>query len=482
MKTAMVCEKQESLRGMMLDKILNSVRKHGLIRRGQDVLVAVSGGADSVAMLLALTELKRLLGLRLMAAHLNHHIRGNEAKKDAEFVRTLAAKLKIPFVGGDADVPRLAKSRGLSMEMAAREARYEFLADAARKKGADMIVTAHTADDQAETVLLKLCRGAGPRGLSGIPRETAINGMRVVRPLLDVTRVEIESFLRQRKQAWREDRTNRDTAYLRNLVRHELLPMLESRLNPGIRAALIRTADILREEDDLLDALARTVLVAPASGRHGALEITKLAKQPLALRRRAICLWLSDSGVPRDAIDFGSIERVEKLMAQKKGSGRVEVAGAWLVRRRYNRIEIVHPTSAISGSWSAMLKVPGRTILKEMGLRISISLKPGLVRQKNPRLGRLPAFASLRRRRSKSLRLLVRSWQPGDRMKPFGMKGSKKLQDIFVDEKVPATERNNVPVFECDGEIVWIPGYRVARGWEVRNPADVAIQVRVERV
>ena len=236
----------------MLEKTQHSVRKHGLIRRGQHVLVAVSGGADSVAMLLALDELKRLLGIRLTVAHLNHHIRGNEAKKDAEFVRKLAAGLKIPFVGGDADVPRLAKSRGLSIEMAAREARYEFLADAARKKGADVIATAHTADDQAETVLLKLCRGAGSRGLSGIPRETTINGVRVVRPLLDVTRVEIESFLRRKKQAWREDRTNRDTAYLRNRVRHELLPMLESKLNPGIREALLRTADILREEDDLL--------------------------------------------------------------------------------------------------------------------------------------------------------------------------------------------------------------------------------------
>ena len=476
--------------------IWTSIGKKRKTLAGKHAVIAVSGGADSMAMLIALNETAPLLKIRLTVAHFNHHIRGKAAAADARFVKQIANKLELPFVIGELDVPKLARRDGISIEMAARKARYDFLARTVRKLKADAIATAHTADDQAETILLKLARGSGPRGLSGIPRETRINGVPVIRPLLDVTRAEIEAFLLERKQPWREDKTNRDLSYLRNRVRHEILPLLESNLNPKIRETLVKTADIMREEDQLLDQMARKALskiAAPISRRTPgktkfALNVVKLRKYPLALRRRVISLWLGNCDVPAEAIDFDGIARVEKLAEQKEGSGQVDVALGWIITRRHAILAAVRGNKHTSESRghrpvaaARKVRIPGRTVLKRAGLVITTSLNPGLMKQGKLRIGEFPAFASLRLMPLDKIRLLVRSWRHGDRMEPFGMNGSKKLQDIFVDGKIPVDERGDVPVFECKGRIVWIPGYRVASGWEVENPGDVALQIRVER-
>jgi len=252
----------------MLAQLQNTIRKHRLLSFGEHVLVAVSGGADSVALLCALRDLSPSLGLRLTVAHLNHRIRGRAADRDAAFVRRLARRLKAPVALGRTDVPHLAKREGLSLEMASRKARYDFLAAAARKVKAHVIATAHTADDQAETVLLKLIRGAGPKGLAGIPLEATLRKTRIVRPLLEVSRDAIVAFLRERSESWREDETNRDESFQRNKVRHRILPLLESELNPQVRTALRRTADILREEDGWLDSLAASLLASCRRGTH----------------------------------------------------------------------------------------------------------------------------------------------------------------------------------------------------------------------
>ncbi|MEK7751289.1 MAG: tRNA lysidine(34) synthetase TilS [Acidobacteriota bacterium] len=464
----------------MLAQLQSTVRRHRLLPRGRRVLVAVSGGADSVALLLALHELAPRLGIRLTVAHLNHRIRGKAADRDAAFVRRLAHRIQLPVVVGRADVPRLARNSGLSLEMAARQARYDFLAKAATKVEADVIATAHTADDQAETVLLKLIRGAGPKGLAGIPYRATLRNMSVVRPLLDVTRPEVEAFLRERGEPWREDLTNRDETFLRNKVRHRILPLLESELNPKVRQALRRTADILREEDLWLDRLAASRL-ARCRSATGTLAIPALGKRGLAERRRVLRLWLAEAGIPPEMVDFDAVDRINRLLAGPKTGGTANVAGTWTVTRQYDALAIRKTRHTAPPPYHRTIAIPGQTLVKEAGLKITASVAPGLIKDAKARPGLYPARASLNWAAVGNRRVTVRSWRPGDRLRPFGMTGSKKIQDIFVDEKIPAEWRPRLPLFECGCEIVWLPGYRVAQGWEVRRKTAPSLQLTVDR-
>ena len=388
---------------MFIQQLRRSLRTLGIPARTKRMLVAVSGGADSVALLVGLQRVAPGLGIQLRVAHLHHGLRGAEADADARFVRALAKRLKILCVTGRADVRALARKEKISIEMAARAARYAFLADAARRwgrrGGAAAIATAHTMNDQAETVLLRLARGAGLRGLAGIPPERLEGEVRVVRPLLGVRRAAIEVFLKEAGQAWREDSSNDDRAMLRNRVRHEVLPLLAARLNPRIVETLARTAEILRGENE---------------------------------------------------------SRVGASLATPAGADK---------RRPYKMGSIT-------------VRVPGETRVPELGVGVETCEGRKVIRERGKAVGALPARASIAWARLGRRKLVVRSWRAGDRMAPLGMAGSKKLQDVFVDAKVPAARRGRVPVFACGGEIVWIPGYRVARGWEIRGGERI-LEIRV---
>ena len=457
---------------------------HSAIPSGSHILVAVSGGADSMALLHTLHGLAKSKRWRLTVAHLEHGIRGKTSREDAAFVRALALRLKIPCVMARVKVPELAKRNGISLEMAARQARYAFLARTARKVGADMIATAHTADDQAETLLLKFLRGAGRGGLSGIAPATVVSGIRVIRPLLEVPRSQIEAYLRGQNNIWREDESNTDTVFLRNRVRHELLPLLEREYNPGIRKTLQRTRDVLSAEDEWLDDLARGILAEcldesaalpplPQGERVGGrvpLQSDRLSAYPLAARRRVIRLWLFGQGVPEEGLAFDAIARVNQLAGKTTGSGTTELIGGWKVRRHYDSLLVESPREVESPTIRVKLKIIGKTVISEWGITVTTMLRPGVCREKGRGPGKLPSKASLNAALLDKRNLWIRGWKPGDRMVPFGMKGSRKVQDILGDAKIPRAERHLVPVIECDGEIIWIPGYRIAARWAVSNP------------
>lgn len=417
--------------------------------------------------------------LRLTVAHLNHGIRGKRAGEDAAFVSALARRLRIPCVVGKARVPLLARRRGISLEMAAREARYAFLAATAHKVKADMIATAHTSDDQVETILLKLVRGAGRGGLSGMADHAMIAGIPLVRPLLNVSRARIEAFLRERAIQWREDESNQDRAFLRNRVRHELLPLLERDYNPKIREALLRTREILTAEDEWMDEMARGIL------GEGVLNPTLLRRQPLAARRRVIRLWLAGQGVPADCLDFDGVARVDSLLETSQGSQMVELPEGWRVRRQYDRLSVTRPTVPEERKGGSIrpvrVKIPGVTVAKELGLRIQVSLAPGIHRERGAGPGGLPAMATVSARVLGKRVLWVRPNQAGDRLAPFGMKGSRKVQDILVDAKVPRADRARIPVLVCDNRVVWLPGYRIDRKWAVEDPGEVNLQIAAGR-
>jgi tRNA(Ile)-lysidine synthase len=363
--------------------------------------------------------------------------------------------------------------------MAARHARYRFLSRTARVVRADAIATAHTADDQAETVLLRLTRGAGTQGLAGIPWVGEQHGVRIVRPMLGVTRAEVVAFLRRSNMEWREDETKCDTFCRRNLVRAEVIPLIEKRINPRVRDALRRTADIVRAEDDWMQALARTAL-ARWRLPDRSLDAAGLRRMPVAAARRVVRLWLTDAGVPVEHVDYSLVERVIELA---RTGGSIPVGPDLRVASRKKRIIAERITPATEHAFSpSKLRTPGVTMPPGAGFRITAALAPGVIKDRAARVGVLPARASLNGDVLGRRSLSVRAWRAGDRILPMGMQGSRKLQDVFVDAKFPPSRRRSWPLVLCGREVVWVPGYRVARGWEVLPGTRRIIRLIVEEL
>lgn len=469
----------------MIRKIQTAIEENNLFSIGEKILVAVSGGADSVSLLYALHAVAPKLDVNLTVVHLDHQLRGVESRADAKFVKELATHLGVSFLAGRANVRQRAERKGLSLEMAAREARYEFFLRMAKKTGARTVATAHTADDQAETVLLKLARGAGRSGLSGIASDIVLNGLRVVRPMLNITRDEIITFLNENQFSWREDVSNSDLSFLRNRVRHEIIPMLESRLNPAIKDTLLRTAEIFKEEDKWIENQAEDILGKCVTYAAGSISLNRelLISQPLAMRRRVLRRWLVLSGISSDLVSFDTVIRVDQAL-RRKGTGRkIEIGGGWIVQVCYGELVVMEKGDTMVGKpFRKRVLIPGETVLLEEGLRIIATVESGIVKPKPTCVGTLPAKASISRLSVGRYGVYVRSLRVGDRIAPLGMTGSKKLQDILVNDKVPSHLRNSIPIFESSGNIIWLPGYRVARGWEVKDSSAPAIQLSIQRI
>lgn len=423
---------------------------------------------------------------RLTAGHLDHGIRGKAAGSDAAFVKTVARDLNIPCVVGKADVPALAARDGVSLEMAARRARYAFLARTAGKIRADVVVTAHTADDQVETFFLKLCRGSGRGALGGIRDGvplaelvpgSPVPGQKVVRPLLRACRREVLDYLQRHHIVWREDASNADTAFLRNRVRHDLLPLLERDYNPRVKATICKTMDVLTEEDEWLDGLALEILkCCQRSG--GALEAALLAAYPKAARRRVIRLWLVGQGVPEDLVDFDGVAGVDGMLTRRRGSQSLDIGRGYRVVRNYEWLSVNQVTKPCI--FRRRIAIPGETLIPEIGVRVVASLGKGVVRECGGKPGDLPAVATVDAGVWRNRVMVVRSRKAGDRMQPFGMRGTKKIQDILVDEGVSRAKRDGVPVVECGREVVWIPGYRIAGGWAVAGESGRSVKLVME--
>lgn len=367
------------------------------------MLVGVSGGPDSVALLDALVR----LGHRPHVCHLNHRLRGKESDGDAKFVRQLAEQYSLPVT--------IKTQKVAGDENACRQARLAFFEQVAKKTGITTIALAHTADDQVETFLMRLIRGAGVTGLGAISAERTIGKLRVIRPLLNVSRAEVLKYLNAHGLKYRLDSSNADRRFLRNRIRHELLPLLERDYNPGIRDALRRTAEILRAE---------------------------AAGDPVARERRMI-----------RGMSFQQVEELRKL-ARKDEALRV------------------------TGSW--VINLAGKTMIGELGVVLECA---GLTAPSDERQGGVKPPHSKEQFDADALgkHPFVRTWHDGDRFQPLGMKGEKKLQDFFVDAKVPRGERGRVPlVCAADGRIAWVVGYRMSEEFKVSSKTKRVLRIRFE--
>jgi tRNA(Ile)-lysidine synthase len=456
-------------------RVLRTIRKHGLCPQGGRVLVALSGGPDSVALLHILRALETRGELTVTgAAHFNHQLRGADADADEQFCRELTDAIGLAFEAGRADVAAIASQTGRSIEDAARTARYAFLQAAADRCGADAIAVGHSLDDQAETFLLRLIRGAGARGLAGIrPRA----GM-VVRPLIEVSRAELRQYAAEHRLRFREDASNGDVRIARNRVRLELMPQL-LQYSPGIVATLAREADVARLDEEYLEAqaieAAASVVLHQEDG--SSVDAGALASLPPALAARVARIALT-AAAPNRFVGFQHIESLLELARAADGA-TVALPGG-LALKRHGRIGLAgRPETPFSNLCRFPLSIPGEVALSGWAVSAERLDAPA---QLPPDCGRggLAMIAADPVRGP----LAVRTRRRGDRFRPFGMGGrGRKLQDFLVDRKVARTDRDRLPlVVDGDDRIVWVVGQSVAEDFRVTAPQQGVILLKARRL
>lgn len=459
----------------LLEKVRSTVQKFGLLARGDGVVIAVSGGADSIALLHILVELRSELGLMLHVAHLDHGLRP-DAGHDAQFVRQMAGQLGIPVIGETVDVRGLAASQRRSLEDAGRQARYRFLGRVAAAVHAQKVATAHTRDDQVETVAMRLLQQASWEMVAGIPPSRPIGRAVVVRPLFEVPRAEVIRYLHDRGLAWREDPTNRDLRFLRNWVRLDVLPKIERR-RPGTREMLWELGETARRADHELMRLAEDA-AARLGRREGPgvqIPLREFRRHPGALQKRMVS-WMVRQIAGTDQSHSAVLEeRAVRLGATGRPGREVAIDGC-VLRYGYDVVEVV-PTPAVPPDREYRLPVPGEVAADAFGMVISAEV-PNRGAVEAPVAGSsdevyLDAAAVGREIR-------VRSWRRGDRFRPLGLRGTKKIHDYFVDEKVPRWERSRIPlVVDAQDRVLWIVGHRVDERGRVRDGTARVVRLRV---
>jgi len=443
---------------------------------GQRLVVAFSGGADSTALLTLLRAVSGALGIELITAHLDHGLRGSESQRDRKAAESMAQELDAPFIWAKADCQALARAESLSVEEAARKARYRFLERVRHERNADYIATGHTADDNAEVLLLNLMRGAGPQGLAGIP---PVRQGHILRPLLTFWKEELLDYLKAKGLSWVEDSSNRSLSFTRNRVRHDLLPRMAQDYNPAVKAALVRTARLIQAEESAWEEILAGL--KPGVGWEKGEEAIRLLAGQLTGLNRALGRRLVREGVrcltgQTQALTMAHVEDVLELASSGTDRGLDLPAGlrAW-VQGEY--LFLGTPPREADVSFEYPLVLPGLVHLKELGLELRADISNEFQHSEPRNLGPFQAVMDLNRL---ALPLLVRNQRPGDRFQPLGMKGRKKLHDFFIDAKVPARLRPRTPLVLDQEGIVWVGGLRIAErvraGTETRQAVVLTLK------
>jgi tRNA(Ile)-lysidine synthase len=448
---------------------------------GERVLVAVSGGPDSVALLHLLRSLHDELSLTLGVAHLDHGLRGAESQADARYVKSLARRLDLPVTVGRADVPAYATEKGLSLETAARELRYSFLEEVAEGQKYDRVALGHTASDRVETVLQHLLQGTGLYGLRGMP---AARGP-FIRPLLTAWRSETEAYCRQQRLRPRLDATNLDPeGALRNRLRHELLPQLRAQFNQQVEEALLRLAEAAEAELDWTEPQVQAAYrrLARENEASVGLDLAGLRELPPGLRFRVWReAWTHVYGNNME-IRAAHYEALERLLEESQTGRKVTLPEDFRVEKMYNELFLGTSLASLEpdGRWpERVLPLPGRVDLPEIG----VTLRAKLLTACPKNLGHAQREMVVADADRVAAPLRVRPWQAGDTLIPLGMSGHKKLQDLFVDEKVPARQRERLPlVVDGAGTVVWVVGVALSETVRVTSRTRRYLRMTVKDV
>ena len=449
-----------------------------MISQRDTVLAAVSGGPDSVCMLHALASLRKELGFELRVAHLDHRFRGDESRADAAFVRELSESMGLPCRCEEENVPAFLLSHAMSKQDAARMIRYRFLVRVAKQEYCQRIATGHNADDQAETVLMRVLRGAGPDGLAGIPPKR--DGT-IIRPILSLWRSEIEAYLGEHDLPSRLDASNLESEYTRNRIRNELMPQL-AEYNPGIGRSLVNLATIMTDiaaHLDRLTDLALPELVKSARLGHFALDSTKLAGYDEALQRSIVRRVFESLRPDIAPLPFRHVEDLLHLVRRAEVGSGVELPAGGRAQLEHGQL-VVSDGPHEAGLPTRELSVPGEAVFPQAGLTITAELVTG--RDASSRPDATGDDEALFDWSAVQSPLTVRGRREGDRFRPFGMNGSKSLKQFFIDSKVAASFRNAVPLV-CDAKgIMWVVGMRRSAAAPVLGSTDTVLRLRATRL
>jgi len=460
---------------VLLERIVAAVARHHMFSTNQRAGVAVSGGADSVFLLHALHELAPRWNLHLSVVHIDHGIRGPASHDDAEFVRSRAASFALPFHLQTADVPAIDDN----LEQAARRVRHDFYGRLLTDGTLHRIATGHTRSDQAETVLYRLLRGSGLAGLAGILPVTSEG---LVRPLLNIDRAEIETWLRARNIPWREDVTNSDISYARNRLRHRVLPLLREDYNPNLDHALAQLAILARDEEQYWDHEISTIL-APLLAAPGPLILpTSLLTGSPAVARRIIRRAVEVVKGDLRQIDFPHIERVLQMAGATEGHDRVQLPGVDIMRSfEWVRFAPLVHDGPRERYFTTPLTVPGSAELPGLSTRITLQLREVLEPPEScatvvDELDWYP-FPSHLPPNGASPGLELRNWRPGDQYRRSGQSHEQKLKELFQEFRVPLWERRNWPIITYNGNIIWTRRFGAAEQYRAGSGSRYILRV-----
>jgi tRNA(Ile)-lysidine synthase len=501
----------------LAQKTLEHIRRLELLKAGDRLGVAVSGGADSVGLLRILLALRAEIGLVLSVVHFNHKLRGAESEEDERFVSNLARDLELEYHGANGDAAAEAAASGVSVEAAGRELRYAFFGElmseaADGSSPLDKIATGHTLDDQAETVLMRIVRGTGMRGLAGIypvfdiEKDDELVG-EVVRPLLEVRHGELVRYLTEIGQSWREDSSNRDAKFTRNRMRHALMPLLERQFNLSVQEALSELAEIARGEEDYWQTeIAGWMGTAihwaepewAKSGQQGLVQLQPFDPQlrerleqpgPLVMNATVDRMWLLSEpiGVQRRAIkavgelagfplEFKHVEEILRFASDEDGSGKqLSLPLGWSVVREPMALTFLTPDlrsqERIPTDYQYVLPVPGRAIVPEAGTVVEAVRMDMAAESAGYNPDQLLDSSLL------SNELRVRNWRPGDRFWPAHTKSAKKIKELLQERHITGAPRKTWPVVVCGEEILWVRGFAVPVSHRVKDQGE-AILIR----
>ncbi|MEK7313709.1 MAG: tRNA lysidine(34) synthetase TilS [Deltaproteobacteria bacterium] len=477
-----------------INKIKNTIKKYNMFESGRNLCVAVSGGVDSMVLLRALYALKDELSLNLSVCHVNHNLRGAESRRDLAFVRDASQKMGLRFVSKTLKKGELTIRKGVSLQSLARDKRFRALEEAMKELQADAIVLGHNADDSVETFLMRVLKGCGLKGLCGIPPKRGP----FVRPLIEISRAEVDWYAKKEGVRHVEDSTNKTDKYLRNSVRLKLIPFIERHYNPAIKATILRTQSVLQRDEAFIEETAKAAyLSAVVEEEKGvvALDRGMLLSLHEALSARVFLMAAQSVKAKGDKEEYAhSVEDFLSVVRGARPNAIIKLHEGLYARREYDKVFVsrTKPRSLLR-KVEVRLKAPGRTKFGGFEFTASVMNKRpkdfssdkrfppdprrlAWVPRKGGQEGLMTAYFDLK---SLSAPLKIRTFRHGDRIIPLGMKGRKKLKDIFVDEKVSAGKRLKTPVITAGGEVAWVVGFRQSELFKVTEKTGKTLKVEV---
>lgn len=459
---------------MLLKKVRKTIEKYSMLKNGDRVLIAVSGGPDSIALMNILYELKDEFNLKLIVAHLNHGLRGKESDRDEEFVKDAAKRLNLKCYTKRIK-PGMLKEKGVSPEESARRARYKYFEGLVNRLHCNRIALGHNADDQAETILMRFIRGSGLKGLGGIP-PVRKNGL-IIRPLIEVFRKEIEEFLKKEKIPYVIDSTNKSMDFLRNKYRHKLIPFIEKEFNPNIKKTVLRMAEIFRNEEKFLSEITKSSKNLYRKINDGVvIDLTVLNTFSVAKKLRIIRSAIEE--LSGNLLHFGHVHFYDilKISENQKPNQRLNLPGNLIAIKEYNQLKILfNKNEEITQKFNVTLNINNKTLIP--ALKCVVESK--LILRKDIRRLKTPPDTALLDYDKLEKPLFFRNYCYGDRFFPLGAPGTKKLKDFFIDSRIPLQERYRIPLLISGDKIAWVAGLRIDDRFKVTDETKRVLKLKI---